>query len=92
MKYWNGISFEKHVVTHGDKTQEVVIAMSEDEYKDTSYREYLSKATIEKTRNEMQNAPTPNINPGKRKALGEMLKERLEFKRRQEGEFPKKYF
>jgi len=91
-KYWQGATFDKSVVKHGDDEQEIVIAMTEEEFNDISYREYLAEACAEKTLDEMKAKPQKEPDPAKRRALGDFLKERQEFNQRQASEHPRKYW
>lgn len=91
-KLWQGMSFEKGSVKHGDDEQEFVIGMTEDEYKDESYREYLQESIKEKTQKEMEARPPKQIDARKREELGLMWREILEHKRRKRESPNRKYF
>ena len=91
-KYYQGMSFEKVTVKHGDDEQEVVIAMTEKESKDQAYREELGEFYKDKTLSEMKANPPKQRDPKKVEALGNLLKEFTEHKRRKAESVNRKYF
>ena len=79
---------KKIKVQEGDKEQEVFIAMTDEEARDTSYVDYLVEGQTEKTREQLRKKsekPSPQASKGE---IAEALKEYGEFKKR-EG---RKYF
>lgn len=91
-KYWNGISFDKKTVREGNSEQEIVIAMTEEEAKDSSYREYLMEAETEKTKEWLRNHPKQEPKEGSREALASLLKDISDFNRRKRESPNRKYF
>ena len=83
-RYWNGISFQKKIIKEDGKEKEVCIAMTEDEANDRSYREYLSEAVEEKTRDELRKQTVREPNLEKREEIAEQIRWRNEFEQREE--------
>lgn len=91
-KYFHGISFEKKTIEKNGEKQDIVIAMTEKEHEDRSYREYLENSIIEKTENEMARKPKKEIDPKKREALGKLLGEIKKYERSRNEPLNKKYY
>lgn len=89
---WSGISFEKGKVKCGDTEQEFVIAMTEEESKDKSYRDYLMEAQKEKTKDWLEKHTRVAPKEGSREHLGELMREMTEYKARKKESQNKKYF
>lgn len=69
------------VKANGQK-QDVVIAMTQEEANDRSYREYVKEAQVEKTTDYLNKHPVKTPDPVKREELRESIKEQQEYNRR----------
>lgn len=89
---WSGISFEKGKVVHEGREQEFVIAMTEEESNDKSYREYLMAAEREKTLKELKEKVIVPPKEGSREALRDIFRDMVEYKKRKQERPNRKYF
>jgi hypothetical protein len=91
-KYWNGASLEKVTIKEGDKEQDVIIAMTEEEANDHSYRDYLKLGATERTQEQLRKKkPLPESKYSMEERSG-VLKEYNEFNNRQKNVNKKKYY
>lgn len=91
-KYFQGITFDKIKIKEGNRETEAVIAMTEAEYNDRSYRDYLKEGIEEKTHDYLRKHQHVESDPSKREALGKALGDLKAYQRRKKSEHPKKYF
>ena len=91
-KYYGGVAFEKGKVVHENGEQEFVIAMTEEEAKDGSYREYLMEAEKEKSRDWLEKHPKVTPKVGSREALSEQFRDMVEYKKRRKESPNRKYY
>lgn len=91
-KYWSGLAFERGKIVRDGREQEYVIAMTEEEAKDRSYLEQLHEAQAEKTADWFKRHPVQEPKEGSREALGELMREMSEYKRRKQESPNRKYF
>ena len=81
-------------IEENGRTQRVVIAMTEKEAQDRSYKEYLEQSVTEKTREELKKQPEIKPrNPKKVDNLRQAMKEMQEYKeRKQKHENTKRFY
>jgi len=66
--------------------------MTEDEYNDRSYREYLELSAEERTKEQLRSKNHPERDPKKLEILAALMKERTKYRERKKSEHPKKLF
>ena len=91
-RFFQGIAYEKKTIRENGFEEDVVITMTEDEYNDKPYREYLDHSTTERTREQLRKRKHPQRDPRKVKALAKAMKERTEYIERQKSEHSRKYY
>jgi len=66
--------------------------MTEDEYNDRTYRDYMELSATERTKEQLRRKEHPQRDPKKMEALAGLMKERAEYRDRKKSESPKKFF
>ena len=82
---------KKVIITEGGKSQEVIIAMTEEEAKDKSFVEYVELANREETKEKLRKTPVREAGKHSQDEVKEGLRELRDFRyRKQAG--TKKYW
>jgi len=85
------VPVKKVVVEEDGKTQDVYIAMTDEEAKDKGYTDYMDIVAQEETKDELRKK-VPKQQPKDKEHISGTLKEVSEYRRRRQSEFPRRYF
>lgn len=83
---------EKFTVEQGDKTQEVFVAMTEEEAQDRQFTEYMREAQTEKVQDALRKKPPKESPKHSKEDIAGALKEYNEYRHRKEKSVNRKYF